>query len=90
MSNTKKRLAFLCRSLLWSAMLYVFVMLVTNWDEVNNSVHGRGDVVITSLLQDANTDNGNSQKNISGKASLISMAESIIRVVMGITSKAGQ
>ena len=47
----QKRFAFIGKSMLWSLLLYVTIMLVMNWDEVSNPVNGnaRITVVNTSL-----------------------------------------
>lgn len=84
----QRRFAFICKSMLWSVLLYMVVMLVFNWQEVNNTLRGRHDVtVITDLLSDRNGNNNGGQKNISARSGIIATSLSLLRVITGITSR---
>jgi len=42
----KKRFAFIAKSMVWSVLLYVVLMLVFNWDDVSNRVKGTNAITI--------------------------------------------
>ena len=46
----KKRFAFITKSMLWSVLLYVVLMLVFNWDDVSNRVKGANAITIMSNI----------------------------------------
>ena len=47
----KKRFAFIGKSMLWSLLLYVVMMLAFNWDEVSNVVTGKNMITVVNNAQ---------------------------------------
>jgi hypothetical protein len=42
----QKRFLFIGRSLVWSLLLYIVMMLVFNWDDVRNTIRGTNAVTV--------------------------------------------
>ena len=47
---TKKRVTFIAKSMLWSALLYVVLMLGINWDDLYNRVKGTNAITVIRIL----------------------------------------
>lgn len=45
---TKRKFVFITRSVFWSMLLYVAVMLIFNWEEVSNKVNGKNSVTVVT------------------------------------------
>jgi hypothetical protein len=48
----QKRFAFMGKSMLWSLLFYVVLMLAFNWDEVSRSIKGNDGVTIINAPAD--------------------------------------
>jgi hypothetical protein len=89
----QKRFAFICKSMLWSVMLYVTMMLVFNWDEVNNAIKGnKGITIVTNTLPgvDPSGTAEGKQANISGHVKVFTAIVSIVKTVTGFTVKSNR
>lgn len=47
-SISKRRIVFVAKSMLWSILLYVVLMLAFNWDDVSGKVRGSNPITITT------------------------------------------
>jgi len=46
----KKRFAFIAKSMLWSVLLYIVMMLAFNWDDLSSRVKGTNPITIIGNL----------------------------------------
>lgn len=54
-SVIQKRFVFIAKSMLWSVLLYVVLMLAFNWDDVSNKVKGTNPITIISNIPSPET-----------------------------------
>ena len=86
----KKQFSFIGRSLLWSLLLYVVMMLAFNWDEVSNTVKGNNTItVVTHTLPEPQfpyaNDPGTFPANISKHTGIIVNIVSLVKDIYSIT-----
>jgi len=80
-----KRFAFIGKSMLWSLLLYVTMMLVFNWDDVRNTVYGNNKItVINNALPDQETPVAGNP-NVSGHAGFINNVIMLMKTISGIS-----
>ena len=77
----QKRLGFIARSLAWSLLLYVALMLAFNWDEVKCTVQGRRIAVVAG---DQDADAGKGAANIDHETGMLHNMLVVIKNVSGI------
>lgn len=89
----QKRFTFIGKSMLWSLLLYVTVMLFLNWDEVSNTVNGNTRITVVNSnlpeLQIPAIDSpAVSQTNVAGHAGVAKNFIVIIKTICGIAYNA--
>ena len=84
----RNRVAFAGKSLLWSLLLYVAVMLVINWDEVSNTVTGKNTIAVAHNVPAQQMPDANNPASISRHAGVGRSIMIIIRTISGLASVA--
>jgi hypothetical protein len=89
---SQKRFAFAGKSLLWSLLLYVIMMLAFNWDDISNSVTGRNTItVVNHMLPESSQAQAlpalPGAAAISERNKLVDGLIKVIRVITGSTSR---
>ncbi len=79
----QKRFAFIGKSLLWSILLYAVFMLVINWDEVNNTVHGRTTTTIINVSPTGEKQITDTHSNTHGNGGVMKNIVSVLRTISG-------
>ena len=92
----QKRFAFIAKSMLWSMLLYVILMLAFNWDDVSNKVRGNNPITVISNIPSpeiavpvANnpiSSHSSIAHNVSAVRKIITLAKSISNI-FGITPR---
>ncbi len=85
----KTRIAFIGRSMIWSLLLYVTMMLLINWDEVSNAINNKAGITIVE--QPASVSPGANSPavlpaNISSSANTAKKILNIIKAIAGTPS----
>jgi len=84
-TGLQKRFAFVAKSMLWSVLLYVVLMLAFNWDDVNNKVRGNNPITIISNITSSQVPVINNPTVIhSSITDNVSLIKKIITVAKGI------
>lgn len=81
MKTVQKRIGFIARSLGWSLLLYIVLMLAFNWDEVKGTVNGRKIAVVVNDGQEGDV---KGTTNIDRETGLVHGVLMLIRHVSGI------
>jgi len=88
--GTQKRFAFIGKSMLWSLLLYMIMMLAINWDEISNTVNGKTgiSVVNTSLPVSLPVVNEPvaAPTNISTHSGFVTNIVAVIKTIAGISA----
>jgi hypothetical protein len=84
-NKIQSKIVFIAKSMLWSVLLYVAMMLVFNWDDVKAIAIGRNTIAVV-----ANTDtmptNPNSSTSITRHRGVFKSIVSIVRTISGFAS----
>jgi hypothetical protein len=80
--GTQKQLRFIGKSLMWSLLLYVTVMVAFNWNEVS----GRNIVSVVSTLPSAPGVDSNATSRVARHTGVIKSIVSIAKTISGFTS----
>ena len=86
--RTQKKVLFIGRSMLWSVLLYMSMMLVINWDDVSRAMgRNAATIVANTQQQDQFTEPATPAKvNITTHISIIKSIVVILKTVSGIAS----
>ncbi len=89
---TKKQVVFIARSMMWSLLLYVVMMLVFNWDDVSKTIKGNNAItIVTDTLrgsQSQGTDGqGAAPTSISLNAGVLNNIITLLKDISGIAGK---
>ncbi len=86
--RTQKKVLFIGRSMLWSVLLYMSMMLVINWDDVSRAMgRNAATIVANTQQQDQFTEPAIPAKaNITVHAGIIKSIVVILKTVSGIAS----
>jgi hypothetical protein len=84
--GTQKQLRFIGKSLMWSLLLYVTVMVAFNWNEVSATVSGRNIVSVVSTLPSAPGVDSNATSRVARHTGVIKSIVSIAKTISGFTS----
>ena len=86
-SSTKKRFAFIGKSMLWSLCLYVAFMLTINWNDVKNTMTGNNAGVVVNADQQQGIFNKPTiiPASISEHSGLISNVIVLVKAIIGVT-----
>ena len=86
----KKRFIFIAKSMLWSMLLYVVLMLAFNWDDVNNKVKSSNPITVMSNITSPQTPEANNPAAIPPSiAHNMGFAEKIITLARNISGIIG-
>ena len=85
--RVQKRIKFVLKSMLWSVLLYVAMMVAFNWDDVRNVVNGSNPITIVNNPQiepaALNQPEG-IPSNITKRKGVIKSIVSLVRIVSGV------
>jgi hypothetical protein len=79
----QKSALFIGKSMLWSLLLYIVLMLAFNWQEVSNSITGRNKITVVNNLQ---SEAQQPATNISVRPGVLFNVITMIKIIGGITS----
>lgn len=88
-SHVKKQFAFYGKSMLWSLLLYCVLMIAINWEEVNNTMHGRNSITVVNTNHEITPQvvtPSASQTNIAEKTGVAKNIIAVLKVISGIAS----
>ena len=80
--RTQQRFAFYGRSLLWSLLLYAVLMMVINWDDVQNTMHGKSTTTIVNVSP-AGTDERRIAAPNPAAAGVVNRVAAMLRAIAG-------
>ena len=86
----KNRFAFIAKSMLWSVLLYIVLMLAFNWDDISNKVRGTNPITIIGNIPSQQTPAANNPTIVpSSIAHNVSVVEKIINLTKTISGIVG-
>ena len=90
----KSAVVFMGKSMLWSLLLYVVMMLAFNWDEVSKTLNGQNKITIVNNVQPESQQPDGSPAttpaNISTQTGIIHTVITLAKTISGITSRPGR
>ncbi len=86
----KKRFVFIAKSMLWSLLLYVVLMVSFNWDDLNNKIRGANAITVVNVQQappvtDPAVTSSKIAHNISAAEKIITLAKTIGGIIGIVT-----
>ena len=85
--RTQKRILFIGRSMLWSVLLYMSMMLVINWDDVSRALNATATVVSSTQPADQSQDPANTAKaNVAAHTGIVKTVIVVLKAVSGIAT----
>ena len=92
MKRNKKRFVFIGKSLLWSLLFYIAMMVAVNWDEIRNTATGKNDItVVNNTLPGTQSipvnDPEKTHPGIADHLSAVRVFIAIAKVLISTTSK---
>jgi hypothetical protein len=81
-----RKLSFAGRSMMWSALLYMCLMLAINWDDVSKAVHGTQAIVVNNSSIQNITEPAPAKANINAHSGVMKTIVIVIKAISGISS----
>ena len=79
------RVVFIAKSMLWSLLLYVVMMLAINWDDVSRTISGKNTIAVVSEQPTKQIPGSNAPASISKHVGIIKSIVSIVKTISGYT-----
>ena len=89
----QKHLSFIGKSLLWSLLLYVFMMTAFNWDDISKTISGQNGITVINHVQPGTTSSEVNpaqpiHSNIAEHSGVLKNAINILKAFSGISNHA--
>lgn len=86
-SPIKKRFSFIGKSLLWSLLLYMVMMLAFNWEDLRHTLRGEDRVTVVNTFQGSDNTTAVPQTVVTDHKSLAANLLILLKTISGISFK---
>lgn len=86
----QKKIAFIARSMMWSLLLYVVMMLAFNWDEIGRTINGKNAVAIVTDTPEQQIPYPGTPARIAAPAGILRGIVAVVRTISGFTAVAAR